>query len=223
MVLCVTLKLHSSGALGAVITLPSSPIPGVIMAGSEKTVSWWDREVDSAGRPIRNDVRSAAHEIWEEARRRAQALVADESLAADLMELSVMQVSRYLDRQAAPRFSRKMNGLLMLSFTRALQRRAAKLNRVESVGGTSDLSNHAIDQVWSRQVEARLDLDHIVRKLGERNSTVLALKYAGYNWPEIAQLLGASVAAVRNGFWREVRVVRRKLRNDGSMHYSRRP
>src|SRR6266852_5802096 len=223
MVLCVTLKLHSSGALGAVITLPSSPIPGVIMAGSEKTVSWWDREVDSAGRPIRNDVRSAAHEIWEEARRRAQALVADESLAADLMELSVMQVSRYLDRQAAPRFSRKMNGLLMLAFSRTLQRRAAKLNRVESVGGTSDLSNYAVDHGWSRQVEAKLDLDNIVRQLSERSGTILALRWAGYDWKEIAQLLGTSVSMVRNSFWREIKEVRRELRNDGSVHNPRRP
>jgi DNA-directed RNA polymerase specialized sigma24 family protein len=181
------------------------------MAGSETTSFWWDREADSAGRPIRADVRLAAQEIWEEARRRAQALLADQALAADLMEGCVAQVSRYLDRQAAPLCSRRMHGLLMLAFSRALQRRAAKLYRVESVGGTSDLSNHAVDQRWSRQVEARVDLDNVVRRLSEKSNTILALRYAGYDWKEIAQLLGVSVATARNGFWREIREVRRSL------------
>ena len=187
------------------------------MAESETTLVWWDREADSAGRPIRTDVRLAAHEIWREARRRAQTLLADQALAAEVMECCVAQVSRYLDRQAAPLCSRRMHGLLMLAFSRALQRRAAKLYRVESVGGTSDLSNHAVDQGWSRQVEARVDLDNVVRRLSERSSTILALRYAGYDWREIAQLHGASVAVVRNNFWREIKEVSRKLRKDGCL------
>lgn len=95
-------------------------------------------------------------------------------------------------------------------FLGALQRRAAKLNRVESVGGTNELSNHAIDQVWSRQVDARIELDHIVRKLSEKNSTILALRYAGYDWKEIAHLLETSVAKARNSFWREIKKVRQE-------------
>jgi DNA-directed RNA polymerase specialized sigma24 family protein len=111
-----------------------------------------------------------------------------------------------------------MDRLLMLAFSRALQRRAAKLNRLESVGGTSDLSDRTVDQGWSRQADARLDLDKIVRKLSEQSSTVLALRYAGYDWKEIAQLLGTSVARVRNSFWREIKEVRRTLRTDGFSH-----
>jgi DNA-directed RNA polymerase specialized sigma24 family protein len=188
------------------------------MAESEKTVLWWDRELDSAGRPIRADVRLAAHEIWEEARRRTQAILADHAQTADLMESSVTQVSRYLDRHSTPLCAQKMDRLLMLAFSRALQRRAAKLNRLESVGGTSDLSDRTVDQGWSRQADARLDLDKIVRKLSEQSSTVLALRYAGYDWKEIAQLLGTSVARVRNSFWREIKEVRRTLRTDGFSH-----
>jgi DNA-directed RNA polymerase specialized sigma24 family protein len=59
-----------------------------------------------------------------------------------------------------------------------------------------------------------LDLESIVRKLSERNRTVLALRAAGYNWEEIAQALGTSVAAVRNSFWREIRDLRRKFQVD---------
>jgi DNA-binding NarL/FixJ family response regulator len=182
-----------------------------VMAETERTLSWWDREIDSAGRPIRSDVRVAAHEIWEEACRRTRVVLSDNGHAAELMECCVAEVSHYLDRQAAPLGSRQMNALLMLAFSRALQRRAVKFNHFESVGGTSELSNHAVDESWSRQVHARLDLDRIVRQLSERCSTILALRWAGYDWKEIAQLLGTSVAKVRSGFWREINQARRRF------------
>jgi DNA-directed RNA polymerase specialized sigma24 family protein len=174
------------------------------MGRPDRIPSWWDREVDRAGRPIRDDVRSAAHEVWKEARRRTQALLADPAQAADLMEDSVAQVSRYLDRIGAPLSSPK-NGLLLLAFSRTLRRVARKSNRLEPAGGAVELSSRAVDHGWSRQVDARLDLENIVRKLSERSSAVLALRGAGYNWEEVAQLLGTSVASVRNSFWREVR------------------
>ena len=49
---------------------------------------WWDKEVDAAGRPIRLDVRTAAHQIWDAARRQAQHLLGDASEAPELMENS---------------------------------------------------------------------------------------------------------------------------------------
>jgi DNA-directed RNA polymerase specialized sigma24 family protein len=155
-------------------------------------------------------VRSAAHEVWKEACRRTQALLADPAQAADLIEDSVAQVSRYLDRIGASPSSRK-NGLLLLAFSRALRRLAAKSRRLEPAGGAAELSSRVVDHAWSRQVNARLDLEKIVRRLSERNTTVLALRGAGYNWEEVAQLLGTSVGMVRNSFWREVREIRQKL------------
>jgi DNA-binding NarL/FixJ family response regulator len=161
-------------------------------------------------------VRAAAHEIWDEACRRTRAILSDNGHAAELMECCVAQVSHYLDRQGTPLGSRQMNALMMLSFSRALQRRAAKLNHLESLGGSSELTNHAVDERWNRQVHARIDLDRIVRQLSERGGTILALRWAGYDWKEIAQLLGSSVAKVRNGFWREIKNARRSLHTKGS-------
>src|SRR5580692_1701418 len=153
------------------------------MGRPERILSWWDREVDRTGRPIRDDVRSAAHEVWKEACRRTQSLLADPAQAADLMEDSVAQVSRYLDRIGASS-SLPKNGLLLLAFSRALRRLAAKSRRLEPAGGVIELSSRVVDQGWSRQVDARLDLESVVRKLSKRNSVVLTLRAAGFNWEE---------------------------------------
>jgi DNA-directed RNA polymerase specialized sigma24 family protein len=188
------------------------------MGKPERIVFWWDREVDRKGRQIRADVRSAAHEVWEEACRRTQSVLVDPAQAADVMEDSVAQVSRYLDRMGAPSSSPK-KGLLWLACSRALRRLAAKSRRLEPAGGAVELSTSVVDHRWSRQADARLDLENIVRKLSERNSVVLALRGAGYDWEEVAQTLGTSVATVRNSFWREIRNVRQKLQVDEKQRY----
>src|ERR1700692_2441080 len=89
------------------------------MARAGRILAWWDRELDHAGRPIRPDVRLAGHEIWEQACQRTQVLLADQSPAAELMENTVAQVSRYLDRIGAPLSTRKY-GLVLVAFCRAL-------------------------------------------------------------------------------------------------------
>ena len=194
-------------------SFPSSLLKGAVWEGRTEFFLGGIRKSIVTGRQIRDDVRSAAHEVWKEACRRTQSLLADPAQAADVMEDSVVRVSRYLDRIGAPSSSPK-NGLLLLAFSRALRRLAAKSRRLEPAGGAVELSSRAVDQVWSRQVDARLDLENIVRKLSERNSVVLALRAAGYTWEEVAQALGTSVATVRNSFWREVRDVKRKFQVD---------
>jgi hypothetical protein len=177
------------------------------MACAERMLVWWDRDVDQAGKLIRPDVRSAGHDIWEQACRRTQAVLADRAPAAELMENAVAQVSCYLDSIGAPLLSPK-HGLLMLAFCRALRRHAAKTRRLDLVGGPGELSHRAVEGGWTAQVNARLDLENIVRQLSERNREVLMLRAAGYEWKEIALLLGTSAPAIRNAFWREIEKIR---------------
>ncbi len=179
------------------------------MAHAGRVLVWWDRDVDQAGRPIRADVRLAGHEIWEQACRRTRAEVADHAPAAELMETAVAQVSRYLDRIGAPLSSRK-HGLLMVAFCRSLRRYASRSERLELAGASSELANRIADECWVARANTRLDLENVVRQLSDRNANVLLLKAAGYEWKEIATLLGTSVAGVRNGFWREIRRIRWK-------------
>jgi predicted transcriptional regulator len=183
---------------------------------SSEVALWWDRDVDRAGRPIRPDVRTAAHGVWGSACKQAQSLISDSSQAADIMESTVAQVSRYLDRNGVVVFSREMEGLLMVAFQRALYRRVAKLRRVENWGGSGELSHRAIDRTWAHQVHAHLELDQVVCLLCERSRTILALRYAGYTWKESANLLGASVPALRSAFWRDVARVKNGLNNGHS-------
>jgi hypothetical protein len=178
------------------------------MAGAGRILFWWDREVDQSGRPIRPDVRLAGHEIWEQACQRTQALLDDHGPAAELMENSVAQVSRYLDRIGAPESSQK-HGLLMVAFCRGLRRYAAKLNRLEFVGGSGELASRALDEGWAVHVNARLELARIVRRLCDNNGTVLMLRAAGYEWEDVGQILGKSPAAIRVSFWREIRRIRK--------------
>ncbi len=177
---------------------------------------WWDREFDQTRRSIRPDVRAAAHGIWSSACRRAESLNCDCSQAADLMESTVAQVSRYLDRGGVVAFSREIDGLLMIAFQRSLYRLSAKLRRLDTVGGPGDLSNRAVDRSWARQVHAQLELDQIVRLLNERSRTILALRYAGYTWKEAAQMMCVSVPALRSAFWRDIARVKRELNNHRS-------
>jgi DNA-directed RNA polymerase specialized sigma24 family protein len=183
------------------------------MAHAGRILVWWDRDVDQAGRPIRPDVRLAGHEIWAQACQRTHVLLADDGPAAELMENTVAQVSRYLDRIGAPPSSPK-HPLLMVAFCRALQRHAARSARLKLVGGSGELSNQTADDAWIRQVDAHLDIHKIVRQLTERNGAVLLLRAAEYEWKEIAELFGVSVAAVRNSFWREVGKMRWGIRDD---------
>jgi predicted transcriptional regulator len=190
------------------------------MAGAGRTLVWWDRDVDQSGRPIRRDVRLAGHEIWEQACQRTQALLDDHGPAAELMENSVAQVSRYLDRIGAPESSQK-HGLLIVAFCRGLRRYAAKLNRLEFVGGSGELANRALEEGWVGQMNARLELARIVRKLRNQHGAVLMLRAAGYEWEDVGQLLGKSAAAVRISFWREIKRIRRALLPAGDDHQTR--
>lgn len=177
------------------------------MACAGRILVWWDRDFDGGGRPIRPDVRAAARELWEQACRHTIAVLADDGPAAELMENTVAQVSRYLDRIRAPLSSRK-HGLVMIAFCRALRRYRARSSRLELVGASADLGELAIANAWVAQADAQFDREKLIRRLSTRSSEVLMLRAAGYEWKEIAQVFGTTVAAIRNRFWREIWKIR---------------
>jgi hypothetical protein len=176
---------------------------------------WWDKEVDAAGRPIRLDVRTAAHQIWDAARRQAQHLLGDASEAPELMENAVAQVSRYLDRSGAELFTQNAAGILMCAICRSLRRYARKLSRLELVGGSTELSERRIAPDWTALVELRLDLERLTRSLNDKSRTMLDLRRSGFDWKEIADVLHMTDIAARAAFWREVKRARSKAAGTG--------
>lgn len=166
---------------------------------------WWDRELDSSGRQIRADVRAAAHEVWPYACRQAQSCLADMSEAAELMEKSVAQVSQYLDRAGADPFSQNTRGILMCAFCRALRRYAMKLNRLQLVGKSTDISERVLAPTWSALVELRVDLERLGCHLTDKSRAMLGLRSSGFDWKEIAGALHMSPTAARTAFWREIK------------------
>lgn len=177
------------------------------MACAGRILVWWDRDFDSSGRPIRSDVRAAARELWEQACRQTIAALSDAGPAAELMENTVAQVSRYLDRTGAPLSSRK-HGLVMIAFCRALGRYRAKSSRLELVGSSTDFGDLPIASGWVERADARLELEKLIRRLSQRSTEVLTLRAAGYEWEEIAELFETTAAAIRNSFWREIEKIR---------------
>jgi hypothetical protein len=166
---------------------------------------------DHAGRPIRDDVRIAALEMWPRACARARAVLRDVADAAGLLESAVEQISRYLDRLGASPFSENTAGLLTVAFCRTLGRHAAKLRRLETLGSAVEFAQLMSTSDLIGLVELRLDVDKIVRQLSYHGCTIVALKSAGYEWKYIAHLVGTTVSVAKTGFWREVRRARLRV------------
>lgn len=174
---------------------------------------WWDRELDPTGKPIRLDVRSAACEVWNDACNQTRTLLGDACEAAALMERSVVQISRYLNRRGLPMFSQDTNGLLMCAFCRALRRHVAKLRRIELADNISEISASRASQSCTSKRDCELDAKRGASHLGERGRQMYEWRKCGFEWKEIAQMLGTSDSAARAEFSRELRKARLKVHN----------
>jgi hypothetical protein len=175
-----------------------------------RTPQWWDRDIDRTGRPLRHDVRKAALEIWQEACRRARFLLGDDSDAAELLEIAVGHVSRYLNRADTPLGARDCRPLLLLNFSQELRRRVRKL-RLNPSPPEPDGGKDRAAPDWIANVERKLDLEKLLSYLSPRSCRTIALKSMGYTWTEIGNVLKISASTARNSFWTDIRQVQFKL------------
>src|SRR4051794_31612109 len=179
---------------------------------SSKSPIWWDQELDPTGKPIRLDVRSAAREVWKDACNQTRALLGEPCEAAGLMESSVVQISRYLNRRGAAIFSQDTSSLLMCAFCRALRRHVVKLRRIELAPDLSEASERLPTRSCTTEEDCRLDAEKAARQLSARGRQMYELRHAGFEWREIAQKLNLTDAAARAEFSRELKRARLKLR-----------
>jgi DNA-directed RNA polymerase specialized sigma24 family protein len=181
---------------------------------SSKSPIWWDQELDPTGKPLRLDVRSAAREVWNDACNQTRALLGEPCEAAGLMERSVLQISRYLNRRGVATFSQNTSSLLMCAFCRALRRHVVKLRRIELAPDLSEASERPPTRSCTTEEDCRLDAEKALRQLSKRGRQMYELRHEGYEWREIAQILKTTNAAARAEFSRELRLAKLKMTNE---------
>jgi hypothetical protein len=181
---------------------------------SSKGPFWWDRELDSTGKPIRMDVRAAAGEIWEKACQQTRALLGEPCESGGLMERSVTQISRYLDRRAVTLSPENTGRLLMFAFRRGLRRHAAKLRRLQLGGDINEASTSPSVRSCTSKEDCRLDAEKAARYLCKRARKMYELRNAGFEWKEIAEMLNTTDAAARAEFSRELKRAKHKLKRE---------
>jgi DNA-directed RNA polymerase specialized sigma24 family protein len=179
---------------------------------SGKNPAWWDQELDPTGKPIRLDVRSAAREVWNDACTQARALLGEPCEAAGIMERSVVQISRYLNRRGVATFSQDTCSLLMCAFCRALRRHVVRLRRIELAPDLSEASERPPTRSCTTEEDCRLDAEKAARQLSARGRQMYELRHAGFEWREIAQKLNITDAAARAEFSRELKRARLNLK-----------
>lgn len=168
---------------------------------------WWDRDVDDQGVPIRADVRQAARDLWPDAVRRVRRTLSDPAEAAELMEDTVVYISRHLDRVQAPLFAPSVPSLLSLHFSQELRRLAGKRGRIRLAGHGSSIEARAAVEGWAERIDRHIDFEKIVCSLNERSRTIVAMRMQEHEWEVIGDKLGMLPATVRRAFWKDLREV----------------
>jgi DNA-directed RNA polymerase specialized sigma24 family protein len=161
---------------------------------------FWEHVTDSQGGVLREDVRHAANDIWNNVCVTTRAVLGDDAEAAEILERCLARVSRYLDAHGAAMFAQNVNALLFVSFRRELW--SVRNRRKTPVAITE--CNHLADVTWPETIDSQLDFENLVRQLSDRSQIALNLRRAGYAWKEVAALLGTTVPEIKSSFWREV-------------------
>ncbi len=164
---------------------------------------WWDREVDEASRPIRRDVREAAIGIWGRVCAQIYKLLGDFAEAPELFEESVQRVSLYLDKIDEPPTDPR--GLLFVAVYRLARRRALRRERVQAIGGLTELADIPSPPAAEDFIERQIFVDQMLKALRPESRGMLRLRLKGLSWEEIGSMMRVDAPTAQKRFWRDVR------------------
>lgn len=182
------------------------------MPSFDRLPLWWDRDTDDeTGRPIRPDVREAGHRVWNSVCLKARHILGDVNEAPEVLERAVKTISRYLDKHNIPSNSNDPGGLLVLASHRAFCRLALRRNRITLFGDGSNIAELLRAPDWRQELDRHLFLDELAQQLNNESRLALRLRIIGYDWKEIALMLGTNSLVARKKFWRDIRHAHLKL------------
>jgi DNA-directed RNA polymerase specialized sigma24 family protein len=169
----------------------------------ESRPPWWDREFDLSGRTIRPDVRTAAIKVWGNVCEVVEKIRGDCAEAQELLEKAVATVSIYLNKNNVGLHD--PGGLLVVAVHRAASRLSRRERVVQTIGGTSELSEILRAPDWLEAADRRLFLQKLVSELKPENRGILQLRIRGLEWQEIGRFLQVDSTMARRHFWKDVR------------------
>ena len=183
----------------------ASRLPGpmcessAVMAIEPEQSGYWLNTLSSSGVQIRRDVRLAASAIWRRAQQKTQSRIGDTADTAALMEVAAANASEYLNGLGDQAASANTPAVLMKMFCRVLTRYDARLRRLETIGHNIELQAQPTN--WEERLILKLVFEKFERYLSADAVAVLSSRRRGYEWDDIAAMLGMPISAVRSRFW----------------------
>jgi len=190
------------------------------MASPSPSDLLWVLGFTPQGRWIVPIVREVVRAEWPIAQQIALAQLGDETLARELMESAIEQTHEHLASQP-PVAIEEARRILNLCYRNAVRRQKRAISRLILRGDSADLESLAPSVPAVNGVEARLDVDTILRDTSPDVRHALLARYgARAQWDELAKSLDTSKDAIRMASRRELERLRRRL---GIPHNRKKP
>jgi len=187
--------------------------PGRMEEWKRSNPPFWIRDKDDFGRPLNPDVLSAAERIWERVLYLAESKLNDRTRAAEVLELTVLAVSRALRRRGREPV-RDLDAYLYWACSRRFDRIATKESRVQfghDPGHLELIAANAVD-CWVDEFHDEFQLEELLSCMDARTRRLFAQRCQGYSWQETAEQMGyLNGHSAEVQFWKGVGAARRRF------------
>jgi DNA-directed RNA polymerase specialized sigma24 family protein len=192
------------GGTSKAVPMALSPRPPIV---------YWNRELDTSGRPIDHAIRSAADTIWGAAVDIADAALGDPSITPEVMDVAVERAAIYVTERGIA--DQEWIGRILLQFyRREVRRLRSRQNKMRYVGRLEDLAAYRVLSIDPAEaLHHQIDAATLLEKADPKVRGAMVLHYAHSNtWDEVARQMGTNRESLKKSCQRELAKVRRWLR-----------